>query len=138
MRLQTHLELDFGPCRLPRIVVLLQASFPSTRAIGALIRWINFDFRFIHRACRSAQQRFGPSAYGAYLGSAASGQKREGFKYKKGKPLKPLKLLDPKRQLRAVNRHDRSVYRQKLLALLTVNCHTSVCLVTELEIENDG
>jgi hypothetical protein len=66
------------------------------------------------------------------------GKKRESFKYKKGKPPKPLKLLDPKRQLRAFNRHDRSVYRQKLLALLTVNCHTSVYLLTELEIKNDG
>jgi hypothetical protein len=41
---------------------------------------------------------FGPSAYGAYLHSAASGQKKEAFKYKKGEWLKRLNFLDLNRQ----------------------------------------
>jgi hypothetical protein len=71
--------------------------------------------------------RFGPAAYGAQLHCAASGQKKEAFKYKKGEWGNPLKLLDPKRQFQAVNRHDRSLYRQFVLALLSFNCHTPVC-----------
>jgi hypothetical protein len=49
------------------------------------------------------------------------------FKYKKGKPRNPLIWRDSKRHIRAVNRHDRSVKRQILLALLSFLCHTSVC-----------
>jgi hypothetical protein len=55
------------------------------------------------------------------------GAKKEAFKYKKGEWGNPLKLLDPKRQFQAVNRHDRSLYRQFVLALLSFNCHTPVC-----------
>ncbi len=44
------------------------------------------------------------------------------FKYKKGKGLKGLISLNPKRQIRAVMRHNETVGRQKLLALLTVVC----------------
>jgi hypothetical protein len=49
------------------------------------------------------------------------------FKYKKEKAIKTLISLDPKRQFQTVNRHDRSVKRQNVLALLSFNCHTSVC-----------
>jgi hypothetical protein len=70
---------------------------------------------------------FGPSAYGAHLHSAASGQKKEAFKYKKGEWLKRLNFLDPKRQFQSVKRHDQSAKRQKVLALLSFKCHTSVC-----------
>lgn len=55
------------------------------------------------------------------------GQSKEAFKYKKGDRLKRLKFLDPKRQIQTANRHDPSAYRQIVLALLTFNCHTSVC-----------
>jgi hypothetical protein len=82
--------------------------------------------------------RFGPAAYGAQLHCAAAGQKKEAFKYKKGEWLKRLKFLDPKRQFQTVNRHDRSVNRQNLLALLSFVCHAPVCLVTKLEDENDA
>jgi hypothetical protein len=61
------------------------------------------------------------------LHCAASGQKKEAFKYKKGERLKRLKFLDPKRQFQTVNRHDWSVNRQNLLALLSFVCHTPVC-----------
>jgi hypothetical protein len=81
---------------------------------------------------------FGPSAYGAQLHCAASGQTQEAFKYKKGERLKRLKSLNPKCQFRTVNRHDWSVKRQKVLALLSFFCHTSVCLLTEMEYEYDG
>ena len=49
------------------------------------------------------------------------------FKYKKGKCLKHLILLKPKRQIRAVMRHIETVGRQKLLALLTVVCQCPDC-----------
>ena len=63
---------------------------------------------------------------------------RGAFKYKKGKGFNRLIWLDPKRQIQSVNRHDRSVKRQNVLALLSFNCHAPVCLVTELEYENDA
>jgi hypothetical protein len=66
------------------------------------------------------------------------GAKKEAFKYKKGEWLKRLKFLDPKRQFQTVNRHDRSVNRQKVLALLASVCHAPDCLVTESEDENDA
>jgi hypothetical protein len=66
------------------------------------------------------------------------GAKKEAFKYKKGERPKCLKFLDPKRQFRSVNRHDRSVDRQNLLALLSFVCHAPVCLVTELEHDYDA
>jgi hypothetical protein len=70
---------------------------------------------------------FGPSAYGAHLHARRRGKKREAFKYKKGKWLKRLKSLDPKHQFQSVNRHDQSVKRQIVLALLSFTCHASVC-----------
>jgi hypothetical protein len=60
------------------------------------------------------------------------------FKYKKEEGPNRLISFDPKRQFPTVNRHDQSVNRQKLLALLSFNCHAPVCLVTELEDENDA
>jgi hypothetical protein len=66
------------------------------------------------------------------------GKKREAFKYKKGEWLKRLKFLDPNRQFPSVKRHDRSGNRQIALALLSFNCHTSVCLVTKLEDDYDA
>jgi len=82
--------------------------------------------------------RLGPAAYGANLYSAASGQKKEAFKYKKGDWLKRLKFLDPKRQFQLVNRHDRSVNRQNVLAPLSFVCHAPDCFVTELEHDYDA
>jgi hypothetical protein len=72
------------------------------------------------------------------LHCAASGQKKEAFKYKKEEWPKRLKVLDPKRQFQTVNRHDRSVNRQIMLALLSFVCHTSVCLVTKTEHDYDA
>jgi hypothetical protein len=68
-----------------------------------------------------------PAAYGAQLHCAAAGKWNEAFKYKKEERRNRLKLLDPKRQFQTVNRHDRSLYRQIVLALLSFNCHTPVC-----------
>jgi hypothetical protein len=78
------------------------------------------------------------ATYGAHLVARRRGRIKACFKYKKGERHNRLISLDPKRQLRALNRHDRSVNRQKLLALLTFNCHAPVCLVTNMESENDG
>jgi hypothetical protein len=60
------------------------------------------------------------------------------FKYKKEQWCKCLKLLDPKRQFLVVNRHDQSVKRQIMLALLSLHCHAPVCLVTKKEYQNDA
>jgi hypothetical protein len=81
---------------------------------------------------------FGPAAYGAYLHSAASGQKKEAFKYKKWEWLKCLNFLNLKRQFQSVNRHDRSVNRQNSLALLSFKCNAPDCLVTKLEDDYDA
>jgi hypothetical protein len=79
-----------------------------------------------------------PAAYGAQLHCAASGQKKEAFKYKKGEWLKCLKFLEAKRQFQTVNRHDPSVNRQNLLALLSFKCNAPDCLVTKLEDDYDA
>jgi hypothetical protein len=49
------------------------------------------------------------------------------IKCKKGESLKCLILRNPKRQIRAVMRHNETIGRQKPLALLTVVCQCVDC-----------
>jgi hypothetical protein len=60
------------------------------------------------------------------------------FILKKGEPLNYLNSLEPKRQILTVNRHDRSGYRQKQLALLSVLCQGRDSQTTTSEGQNDG
>src|ERR1700730_7681516 len=60
------------------------------------------------------------------------------FSSKKGEHLNPLKSLNPKRQIQAVNRQERAICRQKVLALLSFVCQCPDCSVTKSEDENDG
>ena len=60
------------------------------------------------------------------------------FILKKGEPLNLLKSLEPKRQILTVNRQDRSGYRQKQLALLSVLCQGRDSQLTTSEGKNDG
>ncbi len=60
-------------------------------------------------------------------GALGVGFKRGGIKYKKEEGRNLLKSLNRKRQNQAVNRQDRAVERQKLLALLSVICQCPVC-----------
>src|SRR6185437_2138789 len=94
--------------------------------------------KVIHRSAGSNDGGCDPAAYGAHLVARRRGREQGCFKYKKEKPVNSLKSFDRKRHIVAINRHDRSVNRQNVLALLSFNCHTSVCLVTNLEVENDG
>jgi hypothetical protein len=93
-----------------------------------LIHRINPYFRISIGSGKSSIAAAGASAFDSR--SVVGTRTKAAFKYKKGERLNLLISLDPKRQIWTVNRHDRTVCRQKLLALLTVNCHTSVCLVT--------
>jgi hypothetical protein len=49
-----------------------------------------------------------------------------------------LIYLDPKRQNQTVDRQDLSVYRQKTLALLSVDRHSAVGCATKVEDKNGG
>jgi hypothetical protein len=60
------------------------------------------------------------------------------FSNKKGQWLNPLKSLNPKRQIQAVNRQERAIQRQKRLALLSFVCQCPDCSVTKTEDEYDG
>jgi len=70
------------------------------------------------------------------LGRAAATASRKAFSSKKGEWLNPLKSLNPKRQIQAVNRQKRAIYRQKGLALLSEVCQSPDCSVTKSEGEN--
>jgi hypothetical protein len=60
------------------------------------------------------------------------------FSNKKGEWLNPLKFLNPKRQIQAVNRQELAIQRQKTLALLSFVCQCPDCSVTKSEDEYDG
>jgi hypothetical protein len=124
---------------LPRLKPHSAEQFISPHGKVVLIgEKISLCFELYPQGVAFSSARVGPAAYGAQLHCAASGQKKEAFKYKKGEWLKCLKFLDPKRQFQTVNRHDRSVNRQNLLALLSFKCNAPDCLVTKLEHDYDA
>ncbi len=66
------------------------------------------------------------AASACVLGSRGGGGREGVFPNKKGEPLNSLKSLDPKRQIRTVDRQEWALDRQNSLALLSDICQPLV------------
>ncbi|OWY73128.1 hypothetical protein B7486_01915 [cyanobacterium TDX16] len=97
-------------------------SYPQVRPVsGRFLSWLQ----------RAA-------AVASALGARAVGGSCALFSSKKEQGRKSLIFLNRKRHELTGDRHDRSLNRQKTLALLSLVCQCVVCLQTNLEVENDG
>lgn len=116
------------------------SQFSGVNCDGELAHYLSYPQvqRFV-TVIRRDLEKVGPSIptpSPASTGSRSASDFKVGYYYKKREPRNSLKLLDAKRQILTVERHDQTIERQKSLAHLSLVCHRADDAVTKTESEN--